>query len=210
MAVLCSVQSGRANVVARRRRCSILVDQCFWYVQRWIDGIATTLTASRSGPPVTGSFFIHFNLHGAPPAMYALAYGVSSLMLNLTATGLIAGRLLVYRYHLVSQLGRGHGQHYVSIAAVVVESAALYTGFLVVVIVAYAVGSPATNILQQVIEQVQVSGHAGTWCVSWELRCFSLLLSLVVVVVDNRRSHRSSSFCGSLTGKDGPRRPRPS
>ncbi|KAF8553472.1 hypothetical protein OG21DRAFT_1414235 [Imleria badia] len=103
----------------------------------------------------TGSLFIHFNLHGAPPTTYALAYGVSSLVLNITATGFIAGRLFVYRHHVVSQLGRGYGQHYVTIAAVMIESAALYTGFLVVVIVAYAVGSPAANTLQQVIEPVQ-------------------------------------------------------
>ena len=100
--------------------------------------------------------FIHFTLHSVPPAIYALAYGTSSLLLNLTATGLIAGRLLFHRHRVVKQLGSGHGQHYVSIAAVVVESAAIYTGFLTVVIVAYAIGSPATNMLQQVIEPVQV------------------------------------------------------
>ncbi|KAG9313712.1 hypothetical protein JVU11DRAFT_6062 [Chiua virens] len=79
----------------------------------------------------------------------------SSLALNITATGFITARLLFYRRYVVKHLGRGHGQHYVSIAAVIVESAAIYTSFLVVVIVAYAIGSPATNLLQQVIEQVQ-------------------------------------------------------
>ena len=81
-------------------------------------------------------------------------------MLNLTATGFIAGRLLVYRHRIVSLLGREYGRDYVSAVAVVVESAVVYTSLLTVVIVAYAIGSPATNLLQQVIEQVQVSGRA--------------------------------------------------
>ena len=100
---------------------------------------------------------MHTSLYSAPDATYALAYGISSLLLNLTATGIIAGKLLVHRHQIVSQLGRDHGHHYVSITAVVIESAAIYTSFLVVVIVAYAIGSPATNLLQQVIEPVQVS-----------------------------------------------------
>ncbi|KAH0831049.1 hypothetical protein J3R83DRAFT_13559 [Lanmaoa asiatica] len=104
---------------------------------------------------VTGSLFILHILHSTPPTLWVLAYGLSSLALNLTATGFIAGRLLVYRHCIVSQLGRTHGQHYMSIVAVVVESAAVYTCFLLVVIVTYALGSPVTNILQQLIEQVQ-------------------------------------------------------
>ena len=100
---------------------------------------------------------MHTSLYSEPTATYALAYGISSLLLNLTATGFIASRLLVHRHQIVSRFGRDHGQHYVSITAVVIESAAIYTSFLIVVIVAYAVGSPLTNLLQQVIEPVQVS-----------------------------------------------------
>ena len=106
---------------------------------------------------VTGGLFIHTILYSAPTATGALAYSISSLLLNLTATGFIAGRLLVHRHRIVSQLGRGYGQHYVSITAVVIESAAIYTSFLIVIIVVYAIGSPLTNLLQQVIEPVQVS-----------------------------------------------------
>ena len=114
--------------------------------------------------PVTGSFFIYHGLHTVPPTIYILAYSISSLALNLTATGFIAGRLLAYRHRIVSQLGRGHGHHYVGIAAVVVESAAIYTGFLLIVIVAYALQSPATNLLQQIIWHVQVSNERPSVC----------------------------------------------
>ncbi|KAG8215361.1 hypothetical protein J3R82DRAFT_8958 [Butyriboletus roseoflavus] len=105
---------------------------------------------------VTSSLYIYNGLHGVPPTIYALAYSISSLALNLTATGFIAGRLLVHRHRVVSQLGREHGKLYVGIAAVVVESAAIYTGFLLIVIIAYALASPATNLLQQAVWHVQM------------------------------------------------------
>ncbi|KAG6380067.1 hypothetical protein JVT61DRAFT_8149 [Boletus reticuloceps] len=109
----------------------------------------------RGHSECSGSLFISSTFHSVPLVSYTLAYGISSLILNLTATGFIAGRLLAYRRRVVGSLGHAQGQHYISIAAVVVESAAVYTIFLIVVIVAYAIGSPATNMLQQVIEQVQ-------------------------------------------------------
>ncbi|KAG8215362.1 hypothetical protein J3R82DRAFT_8959 [Butyriboletus roseoflavus] len=104
---------------------------------------------------VTGSLVVYHSLQTSPPTIYILAYSISSLALNLAATGFIAGRLLVHRRCIVSQLGRGHGHLYVSIAAVVVESAAIYTSFLVIVIIVYALGSPGVNILLQVIFHVQ-------------------------------------------------------
>ncbi|KAG8215369.1 hypothetical protein J3R82DRAFT_8966 [Butyriboletus roseoflavus] len=125
---------------------------------------SSTLTVPPPGMPVTSSLYIYNGLHGVPPTIYALAYSISSLALNLTATGFIAGRLLVYRHRVVSQLGREHGKLYVGIAAVVVESAAIYTGFLLIVIVAYALASPATNLLQQVVWHVQVSNAAASMC----------------------------------------------
>ena len=118
----------------------------------------------RPGMPVTGSLYIYHGRHTAPPTIYTLAYSISSLALNLTATGFIAGRLLAYRHRVVSQLGRGHGHHYVGIAAVVVESAAIYTGFLIFVIVAFALESPAMNLLLQIIWHVQVSNARPGVC----------------------------------------------
>ena len=176
----------------------------------------TALTSSPFIPiptPATGSLFIHFTLHSVLPAIYALAYSVSSLLLNLTATGFIAGRLLFYRYQVVKQLGGSHGRHYVSVAMVVIESAAICTSFLVVVIVAYAIGSPATNMLQRVIEPVQVSLCFCTYLAS-RIRTgtnmhFSAIRTLHVVVEDSR-SPRFSSFCGSHVGRGGICRPRQS
>ncbi|KAG8215945.1 hypothetical protein J3R82DRAFT_7920, partial [Butyriboletus roseoflavus] len=108
----------------------------------------TAPTILSSSTSVTGSLLIHHIIHNTAPVPYVLAYSVSSLALNLTATGFIAGRLLAHRRRIVSQLGRGHGHHYVSITAIIVESAAVYTSYLIVTIVAYAIGSSATNILQ--------------------------------------------------------------
>ncbi|KAG8215370.1 hypothetical protein J3R82DRAFT_8967 [Butyriboletus roseoflavus] len=111
---------------------------------------------------VTGSLFIYNGLHGMPATIYVLAYSICSLAVNLTATGFIAGWLLVHRHRVVSQLGREHGRLYVSVVAVVVESEAIYTCFLLIFIVAYALGSPAMNILLQVIFHVQVSNVRAT------------------------------------------------
>lgn len=167
MAVLCGVQCGEATVVAWCRYSTALAGHCIQYVRHRRNG--TVIHADcpptprppcrprRPDTPVTGSLFIYNILHTTPPLAYVLAYTISSLALNLTATGCIAGRLLLYRYRIVSQLGRRHGQHYVSIVGVVVESAAMYTSFLLIVIIVYVLGSPGANILQQVIEQVQVS-----------------------------------------------------
>lgn len=106
--------------------------------------------------PVTSSLLIHQMIHPTTQNPYALVHSIFSLALNVVATVFIAGRLLVHRYRIVSQLGRAHGHHYVSIATVVTESAAVYTGFLVIVIVANVLKSPALSLLEQMIVQIQV------------------------------------------------------
>lgn len=109
--------------------------------------------------PVMGSLVLYNTIHKTTTAAtYTLAYGACTLSLNLIATGFIAGRLLIHRHCIVSQLGRAHGQHYVSITAVVVESAAVHTGFVVIVLVTHSLQRPAKIDVEQMILQVQVSG----------------------------------------------------
>lgn len=88
---------------------------------------------------------------------YALAYSSLSLLLNVTVTAIIAGRLLLHRRRMVRQFGPGHGSNYASVAAVLIESASLYTAFLILVIVFFTVDSPTSNVLQQAVAQVEVS-----------------------------------------------------
>ncbi|KAF9224675.1 hypothetical protein BS17DRAFT_702437 [Gyrodon lividus] len=104
---------------------------------------------------VTGGLFIYHILNSAPPTSYTLAYSGTSLLLNVTATAIIVGRLLVHRRRVAQLFGPGHGSHYSNAAAMLIESASLYTGFLLLIIVPFAINSPVSNMFQQVVAQVQ-------------------------------------------------------
>ena len=98
-------------------------------------------------------------LLGRHPIRYALAYVSLSLLLNIAVTAIIVGRLLLYRRQMVRQFGAAHGSHYASAATILIESASLYTGFLILVIISFNITSSASNILQQAVAQVEVSRY---------------------------------------------------
>ncbi|KAF8553471.1 hypothetical protein OG21DRAFT_1414227 [Imleria badia] len=110
---------------------------------------------------VTGALFLREMLQGRDiPGLettlhFATAYASLSLLLNVTVTAIIAVRLLLHRRRMVRQFGAGHGSHYASAVTIVIESASLYTAFLILVIVFFAVASSASNILQQAVAQVE-------------------------------------------------------
>lgn len=85
-----------------------------------------------------------------------------SLSLNVIVTLLIAGRLLVYRYHMRKIMGRQHTTTYSNIIAILVESAALYSVFAILFIVPFGLGNPVGNIFLQVVNQVQVGSYFST------------------------------------------------
>ncbi|KAH7882884.1 hypothetical protein F5I97DRAFT_1977455 [Phlebopus sp. FC_14] len=107
------------------------------------------------GSFVTGGLFIRHTLGSTVPTTYALAYSGTSLVLNLTTTAIIVGRLLMYRRRVTKIFGPGHGSHYSTAAALIIESASLYTGFLLLIIVPFTINNPISNTFQQVIAQVQ-------------------------------------------------------
>ncbi|KIJ16274.1 hypothetical protein PAXINDRAFT_180199 [Paxillus involutus ATCC 200175] len=104
---------------------------------------------------VTGGLFIRHILHSAPPTNYTLAYSGVSLLLNVTVTAIIAWRLMLHRRRMTNLFGPGHGSHYSNVAAMLIESASLYTGFLLLIIIPFAIDSSISNIFQQVVAQVQ-------------------------------------------------------
>lgn len=69
---------------------------------------------------------------------------------------MIAARLWLYRYKITSVLGSSHGSHYIGVAAMVVESAAIYSTFALLFIIPFGVGNPIANTFLQVLSQVQV------------------------------------------------------
>jgi hypothetical protein len=80
-----------------------------------------------------------------------------SLALNIIVTVLIVLRLLVYRHRIVRAMGKGHGSHYTSLAAMIIESAAINSAFSLLFLIPFAFNSPIAQLFLQGLAMVQVS-----------------------------------------------------
>ncbi|KZV80185.1 hypothetical protein EXIGLDRAFT_756432 [Exidia glandulosa HHB12029] len=95
---------------------------------------------------------------------YAIVYFSISLALNLMLTGLIVGRLLWHRRRLGRALGPDgykSGKTYVSVAAVLIESAALYSATSVALIASFALGSYIAAWALPLLGEVMASDSAS-------------------------------------------------
>jgi len=79
-----------------------------------------------------------------------------SLGLNITMTCAITGRLLFYRWRISSVLGSRHGSQYTSVAAMIVESAFLYSAFALLFLVPFSLNHPIQNTFIQMLGEVQI------------------------------------------------------
>ncbi|TFK24220.1 hypothetical protein FA15DRAFT_756680 [Coprinopsis marcescibilis] len=87
---------------------------------------------------------------------FALAYWSLSIALNVSLTILISGRLFILRRRTNQALGNSaHSKPYISLLSMLVESAALYSLWVVVFIILYARHSPAQHIIFPPLGQVQ-------------------------------------------------------
>ncbi|KAJ2929654.1 hypothetical protein H1R20_g7447, partial [Candolleomyces eurysporus] len=84
------------------------------------------------------------------------AYWSLSIGMNVIVTVAIAGRLLKMRANIRKILGPKHSSPYTSVLAMIIESAALYTSWALVFMVAYAKGDTFQNIVLSSLGQVQV------------------------------------------------------
>ncbi|KAL0578640.1 hypothetical protein V5O48_003340 [Marasmius crinis-equi] len=82
-------------------------------------------------------------------------YFWSSFALNIVMTVAIVARLLNFRYKIARVLGNRHGRHYTSIAAMIIESALLYSGFQLIWIVFFGLNVPDQTLFLQPLSQVQ-------------------------------------------------------
>lgn len=82
---------------------------------------------------------------------------VLSLSLNIIVAFLISGRLMYYRHKLRDALGKHHVRHYTTIAALVVESAALYAVFALITLVVFALNNALENTFIPILGVIQVS-----------------------------------------------------
>lgn len=88
---------------------------------------------------------------------WTIPYFAISLSLNVLVTIAIVSRLMMYRRRISSVLGSSHGSQYTSVAAMVVESASVYSAFSIVFLVFLALNSPLSSIFLQSLCQVQIS-----------------------------------------------------
>ena len=66
-------------------------------------------------------------------------------------------RLLFYRRKVASVLGPKHGTQYTTVAAIIVESAVLYSGFALLFLIPFLLDSPIQNVFMQPMGELQVS-----------------------------------------------------
>jgi len=99
-------------------------------------GTLWTLQSSQPG----------LSLYSALPQAYGTSYYAVSLSINIILTILIVIRLLLYRREIRSLLPEEPAWHYVSLSAIIVESAALYSFLALIFIISYATGNPINQI----------------------------------------------------------------
>ena len=87
---------------------------------------------------------------------FALPYFSLSVALTIIATVLITVRLMAGRRVVQKVLGTSHSAPYVSIAAMIIESAALYSIVGIFFIAFLATGNPGQNVLNPMVGQAMV------------------------------------------------------
>ncbi|TFK96249.1 hypothetical protein BDV98DRAFT_337288 [Pterulicium gracile] len=90
-----------------------------------------------------------------------------TLVYNIAANGLIVGRLLYLRARVVSVLGKEFGRLYTGLAAMLMESSALYSAVLILGYLLLPGGKWAANVFSPLVAQVQVSCHLACFALAW-------------------------------------------
>lgn len=107
-------------------------------------GILFLIQVSTTNPYVTNNI------------NYTLPYLGLSLALNIILTIAIVLRLMLLRYRIVSVLGPKYGTQYTSIAAMIVESAALYSTVSIAFLILFGIGNAVSQVFLQSMNQIQV------------------------------------------------------
>ncbi|KAG2341050.1 hypothetical protein BDR05DRAFT_914832 [Suillus weaverae] len=108
-------------------------------------GIMWLLQVTTSSP-----YFSSTNIN------YTVPYLSLSLALNIIITIVIVLRLLIYRHRISTVLGSSYGTQYTSIAAMIIESAALYSAFSVAFLTLFLLNNPISATFIEALTQVQI------------------------------------------------------
>ncbi|KAF8553519.1 hypothetical protein OG21DRAFT_1441755 [Imleria badia] len=136
----------RFKVIYQRCRVPIwivMLFPCLMLAGSVAMGIMFLIQVSTTNPYVTNGI------------NFTLPYLSLSLALNIILTMAIVLRLLTFRYRIVSVLGPKYGTQYTSIAAMIIESAALYSAVSVTFLVLFGIGNPVSQVFVQSLNQFQ-------------------------------------------------------
>ncbi|KAG2068818.1 hypothetical protein BDR04DRAFT_1078945 [Suillus decipiens] len=122
---------------------AIMLFPCLMFTASFAMGIMWLLQVATDSP--------YFSIN------YTIPYFSLSLALNIIITIVIVLRLLTYRYRISSALGSSYGTQYTSIAAMIVESAALYSAFSVAFLILFNLNNPISEIFIEALTQVQIT-----------------------------------------------------
>lgn len=109
-------------------------------------GTLWTLQSSQPG----------LSLYSKSPQAYGTSYYAISLGVNVILTILITIRLFMYRRMILDVLPEEHARYYVSLATIMVESAALYSVLALVSIITYAINNPLNQVFLSAASPAQV------------------------------------------------------
>lgn len=123
----------------------VMLFPCLMYAASIVMGIMWMLQVTTASPYFS---LTHIN--------YTVPYLSLSLALNIIITIVIVLRLLTYRHRISKVLGSGYGTQYTSVAAMIIESAALYSTFSVAVLALFAIGNPISATFIEALTQVQI------------------------------------------------------
>ncbi|KIJ16443.1 hypothetical protein PAXINDRAFT_75571 [Paxillus involutus ATCC 200175] len=101
-----------------------------------------------SRPAQSGSGWMSFS--------FLFPYISVSLAINIFVSILTVSRLMYHRARVSRALGAGHGTIYASFAAMIVESASVYSISSLLYLIPYAVNSPLANSFMQILGEAQI------------------------------------------------------
>ncbi|KAG2068827.1 hypothetical protein BDR04DRAFT_1056343 [Suillus decipiens] len=123
----------------------IMLFPCLMFAASIAMGIMWLLQVTTNSP-----YFSSTNIN------YTVPYLSLSLALNIIITIVIVLRLLTYRYRISRALGSSYGTQYTSIAAMIIESAALYSAFSVAFLTLFNLNNPISETFIEALTQVQI------------------------------------------------------
>ena len=116
-----------------------------------------------------------------------LCYWTCSAAMNMCASSLISARFWMHRRAIMRAIGSKQGTFYLGYMAMTLESAALYTVFVIIALVVFVLNSPLENVFFPVLGTVQVRSCLCFWCSVVFTKPLTHV-SCITVGVD-RRSH---------------------